>query len=431
MSDAPEHRWALHLDPAALRNRIIANVADLADVGAIQMDVGIARAGADWLADALVAGFAGPSQTSTSEASTNQEDTPGPALNPSDLHAIAPAAIAAFLEEASITQRWWKRGIFLPNLTKDALTVVLNRLDEREHTEAAADSVGDDVLSVAQDFETQVRSSAASTSALAMELDMFSQDLVMAASDTATAVSETSGTVQTADDSVITMADSASNLSTAIGSIREEIEQSFRVTQRATEEAERAKSMVTVLESAGKQIGDAMGLIRMIAGQTNLLALNATIEAARAGEAGRGFAVVAGEVKALATQTSDATDTIANQIATVQEAAANAAETITSVVGVIAEITEIGRSVGDRLHTQSEATQSIIDTSQSARSLTQSAATRLNTLSSTTQQASETTASITDMVAQLTREADQLERKIEAFLRTLSQKANTGDVKAA
>ncbi|MCR9257169.1 MAG: methyl-accepting chemotaxis protein [Alphaproteobacteria bacterium] len=70
--------------------------------------------------------------------------------------------------------------------------------------------------------------------------------------------------------------------------------------------AQEVNELTTALDEVSKVAQN----IDAIAKQTNLLALNATIEAARAGEAGRGFAVVAGEVKALATQTSDATSTI-------------------------------------------------------------------------------------------------------------------------
>lgn len=69
-------------------------------------------------------------------------------------------------------------------------------------------------------------------------------------------------------------------------------------------------SQLQGLQSALVSVGDVSQSIDQIARQTNLLALNATIEAARAGEAGRGFAVVAGEVKQLASETSDATQQI-------------------------------------------------------------------------------------------------------------------------
>ena len=72
-------------------------------------------------------------------------------------------------------------------------------------------------------------------------------------------------------------------------------------------------------------------LINDIAGQTNLLALNATIEAAQAGERERASAVVASEVKTLANQTAKATDEIAAQIRSIQEATEGSAVAIQAI----------------------------------------------------------------------------------------------------
>jgi methyl-accepting chemotaxis protein len=92
-----------------------------------------------------------------------------------------------------------------------------------------------------------------------------------------------------------------------------------------------ARGSISDLQSAADKIGSIVGLISSIAEQTNLLALNATIEAARAGDAGRGFAVVAQEVKALASQTTRATQDIIAQIAAVQDGTARSVHEIGSI----------------------------------------------------------------------------------------------------
>jgi methyl-accepting chemotaxis protein len=142
-------------------------------------------------------------------------------------------------------------------------------------------------------------------------------------------------------------------LNVSINDISRSIGETNILIDDAVAKAQRTDEVVRGLGQASKKITEVVGLINDLAEQTNLLALNAAIEAARAGDAGRGFAVVADEVKKLASNTSNATVEIREQIRGIQDVSEQSVVALQAVVEAIHRIRDNATTVSAAVEEQS------------------------------------------------------------------------------
>ncbi|MET7242429.1 methyl-accepting chemotaxis protein [Methylobacterium sp. EM32] len=227
---------------------------------------------------------------------------------------------------------------------------------------------------------------------------------------TVAAVSEqTSANVQT-------VASATEELAASIQEIAAQVGQSARMAAAARDETRRSDEVVQALASGVRAIGDVVGLISGIAGQTNLLALNATIEAARAGEAGRGFAVVAAEVKALAEQTTRATEEIARQIGAIQAGTGGAVDAIAAVGRRIGAMDSIAAGVAAAMEEQGAATQEIARNVQQVSRGTGAVTDAIAAVRDGAGETGAAAAQVLDAAQEMSRSAEELQRAVVGFL---------------
>ena len=229
------------------------------------------------------------------------------------------------------------------------------------------------------------------------------------ASDQARSASSSS---RDATASVQTVATAAEELSASIGEIGQQARGALDLVEATSGNASSTAARSAVLVEAATKIGDVVSLIRSIAGQTNLLALNATIEAARAGEAGKGFAVVANEVKALANQTSRATDDIVAQIDQIQAATRTVVDAIEGITQGIGDVKTYTTSIAAAVEEQGAATADIARSVVRAADGTGHATESVDQLARSVE---ETTHSATS-VLQVSRELNSQAQRVRAIL---------------
>jgi methyl-accepting chemotaxis protein len=213
-------------------------------------------------------------------------------------------------------------------------------------------------------------------------------------------------------------------------SIQEIGDQTSRVLTRsrsAVGDADRARHAIGSLDDAAERIGSVVGTISAVAGQTNLLALNATIEAARAGEAGKGFAVVAAEVKALASQTSNATKDISEQIAAIQAATKGSVDEIHSISRTIGDLSTVSTSIAAAVEQQSVTTREIAISVQDAAAHSVRASTEIDSIKQVAAQSVTSIADIQTWTNRVSKSAGDLEAKVTDFFSRVRATSTTND----
>ncbi len=273
-----------------------------------------------------------------------------------------------------------------------------------------------------QRFETRVgqRVATLATAATGMEATAHAMSVAaeltnMQSATVAAASEQTSVNVQT-------VATATEELASSVQEIGRRVAESAQIAGRAVADAQQTDATVQALAVGAQKIGDVVTLIQGIATQTNLLALNATIEAARAGDAGKGFAVVASEVKALANQTSKATEEIGGQVTRIQDVTTRAVAAIQRIAGTIGEIDGITAGIAAAVEEQEAATREIARNVHEAAQGTRDVSSNIAGVRQAAGEAGASAIKVLDTAKELSEQAEGLSGEVRDFI---------ADVKAA
>ncbi|MEY9597274.1 methyl-accepting chemotaxis protein [Bradyrhizobium japonicum] len=302
---------------------------------------------------------------------------------------------------------------------ENGLAKIRMEAEQKEMEQRSAAQRRQDMLRLADQFETAVGEVIETVSSASTELEASATTLTSAAEHAQQLATVVASASEEASTNVQSVASATEELSSSITEISRQVQESARVASEAVGQARTTTERVSELSKAATRIGDVVELINTIAGQTNLLALNATIEAARAGEAGRGFAVVASEVKALAEQTAKATGEIGQQISGIQSATQESVGAIKDISDTIERLSEISSAIAAAVEEQGAATQEISRNVQQAAEGTHQVSSNITDVQRGASETGSASSQVLSAAQSLSGDSNRLKLEVGKFLTTV------------
>ncbi len=274
----------------------------------------------------------------------------------------------------------------------------------------------DKIEVIASDFDSVIGGVVEGIASASVELEASSHSVAgMVANTSMNTRSVAVASEQTASN-VSAVSAASEEMSASLSNVSNLAQEGSDTATRSVKAIEEAMDTMGILKDEIDKVNEIVSLITDIAEQTNLLALNATIEAARAGEAGKGFAVVAAEVKNLAKQTGNATDSIRQRIDSIRSKSDDTVQSLNSVQDTIHRVSAISKDTFEAVQQQSAAVAEIARNAVEASSGTEEIVRNVRTIDETAAETGSMANQVLEAVKDLAQQSETLNKSVKKFI---------------
>ncbi|MGO4735026.1 methyl-accepting chemotaxis protein [Bosea sp. 2KB_26] len=334
------------------------------------------------------------------------------------LHAVIVAVQAAAL--GSIVHSL--RAAFIASEhERQAATTAQLAAEEARHevattTERAATERRTILFAIASDFESKIAGIARDVISSVQTVSAAAQQMMSGTTQVAERSKAAAASSLHTSSNVIAVTQATSELAASIREIDKQVAETTRIVGSTTQNAQTVLTTVNELSKKADNVGTIVGMISTIAAQTNLLALNAAIEAARFGHSSSGFAVVAQEVKALAHQTSLATEDTQRQIEAIRNSSGETIRAIDTMNTTIGSLNEVSAAVATVVEQQNAATSGIARNIEAAAHETIATSGNIEFVSKVAAEAGQAAAFVAESANRLAAQSAHLDTEVAQFL---------------